>query len=331
MSQTKKEKSNNSLASLIKVLILLILFGIFAVKVYAGVKLTGDILDKREMLSEQAELTEEDRALIKEWDDIMLDRLVNYGMTLVWFTIVFLCVAKVGPVQKAGRHITKEEAQLIAKELDEGYRKSGVFVDKGEDDDDDSEILPDTLDIPKLKSAKLLDNMIEITWEEVPYADGYTVYRKTEDTKWKKIGRTSMGNTVYQDYALKANTRYIYSVKAFLISEDKRIVSRKDTLGLDVLSGKGNLPDVPEIFAIEEGGKRGIGWKPVKGARAYRVFRSRTGRKWKQIARIPASEGCKYFVQDNLLGDAYKYAVSAAISINKHPVVGEHDKDGIIL
>lgn len=314
-----------------KAIILLILLCAFSFTVYKDIKITNDTMNTRAELKAEGHLSKEEKKLIDEWYVVRKKRIMNYGMTIVWYVIVFSVVLSVGPARQKTKRVSKAEAKQIMMSLEEEYRRKGIYVDKNDEEEEEIELLPDSLDTPRMISAEFKDDAIEVVWEPVLYADGYTIYRKTTDSKWKRIGRAAVGNTSYMDYALRSNVKYIYSVKAFLISEDKRIISKKDPLGKEAVSRADNMPDIPEIFAVEESGKKGIGWKPIDGARTYRVFRTRNGKKWKQIARVLASEDCKYFVEDNLVGERYRYAVSAAVLVNKHPVIGEHDENGIVL
>lgn len=69
---------------------------------------------------------------------------------------------------------------------------------------------------PRLVSAKCSDENVVIKWKELTGADGYYVYRKTEDTKWKRIGNVESETTVsYKDTSAPSKTKCTYTVKAY--------------------------------------------------------------------------------------------------------------------
>ncbi len=68
---------------------------------------------------------------------------------------------------------------------------------------------------PTLKSTSTNTSSVKVTWSKVSGAKGYYVYRKVSG-KWKKIATIKSGNTVsYTNKKLKANTSYVYTVRAY--------------------------------------------------------------------------------------------------------------------
>lgn len=90
-----------------------------------------------------------------------------------------------------------------------------------------------SLGTPKLKSlVKEGYTTARLTWEKVPGASGYYVYRKTAGGNWKKLkGQTA---TTYVDKTLHAGTTYTYTVRAALNKGKKQYLSGYDKKGLTV-------------------------------------------------------------------------------------------------
>ena len=68
---------------------------------------------------------------------------------------------------------------------------------------------------PALKSTSTSTSSVKVTWSKVTGSKGYYVYRKVSG-KWQKIATIKSGNTVsYTNKKLKANTSYVYTVRAY--------------------------------------------------------------------------------------------------------------------
>ncbi len=324
--------------SKVKIIVFFVLAAALAYMIYMDVSVSIKATDVKEQL---AGLDNEDKAisdsedasvkeLLEDWEEMKLDRLVNFGMCAVYFIIIFMLVRIVGPAQNKTVRISKKEAASYIEEIEKSYIENDLYVDRT-DDENEIEVLPDVLDTPKLIDARCEGRYIKVRWEEVPEVDGYTIYRKVISGKWKRIGRAINGQTEYDDYAIGDNTKYIYTVKAFLVTEEKRVVSKRDILGVEAVSIKGNLPPVPKIYEVEEDGRKGIGWSRIPDVKSYRIYRRKNDGKWKPVARILATEDNKYFDDSVKQDGTYRYAVSAACLIKKHPVIGEHSEQGISL
>ena len=57
---------------------------------------------------------------------------------------------------------------------------------------------------------------LKLTWEKASKADGYYVYRKNNEGKWKRISTVKSGKTVsYKDTGLTTGKTYVYTVRAY--------------------------------------------------------------------------------------------------------------------
>ena len=84
---------------------------------------------------------------------------------------------------------------------------------------------------------------LRLTWGKVSGASGYTIYRKNSSGKWEWIKTIASGNTTsYTDTGLQYGKKYIYTVKAYHVSGDKRVYSSYDKSGLTAV-----LPKKPDV------------------------------------------------------------------------------------
>ncbi len=72
------------------------------------------------------------------------------------------------------------------------------------------------LKAPTLKEALAVENGINISWDAVSGAKGYTILRKNSDgsTGWSSVGKVKAGVTSFVDTSANIETGYIYSVRS---------------------------------------------------------------------------------------------------------------------
>ncbi len=73
------------------------------------------------------------------------------------------------------------------------------------------------LTIPKGIKEENLNNGIRVSWNSVPDAEGYYIYRKTGNGSWTKISSVSGDKTTYTDKTVKGKNAksFIYAVEAY--------------------------------------------------------------------------------------------------------------------
>lgn len=115
-------------------------------------------------------------------------------------------------------YTVRAAVNMGGKQYLSGYNKTGLSGS------------PD-LATPKLTSlVKTGSNTLRLTWEKVPQASGYYVYRKVPGGSWTKLkGQTA---TTYTDTTVKAGTTYTYTVRAALNKGSKQYLSSYDKTGL---------------------------------------------------------------------------------------------------
>ena len=123
---------------------------------------------------------------------------------------------------------------------------------------------------------------LKISWEEVPYAVEYQVYRSLtgEDGSWSRISTTAK-TSITNSKNMEPGTEYFYKVIALAKmkvanSEYSEIKSAVCTLAKPVVT--------TEYNAAKNGVK--VSWEPVEGAVQYKLYRSLTGKdgSWSRIS-----------------------------------------------
>lgn len=67
----------------------------------------------------------------------------------------------------------------------------------------------------ELKTVANQKSGLSLTWDSVPGAEGYRIYRRTYKGKWQRIGDVNSGDTLtYVDTSAKSGTWYAYRIRA---------------------------------------------------------------------------------------------------------------------
>ena len=92
------------------------------------------------------------------------------------------------------------------------------------------------LNAPKLRRVKRNSaKKATLTWNKVDGANGYVVYRKTNNGSWKAVKRITKGNvTSFTDTKLSKGKKYTYTVRAYCTVDKKNVYSGYDKKGLTV-------------------------------------------------------------------------------------------------
>lgn len=78
------------------------------------------------------------------------------------------------------------------------------------------------------------DSGIILQWEKVAGADGYSVYRKEDDSYWKRLCMLRKNDLEYEDGTVDGQTNYVYTVIAFKDIEGVRYWGTYNVDGLAV-------------------------------------------------------------------------------------------------
>lgn len=278
-------------------------------------------------------LEKKSEKLINTWHKLVKNRYITAGFMGLVFVIICVLVLLVGPAKEASRHIGIKEAEHFVADIEREYQEKQMYVEPSETKADRTaleELLITSLDMPKLREVRLENEGVVVSWDAVRHAQGYSVWRKTEDGKWKKIGKERNGGTSYTDYNIASETLYVYTVKAYAFIGGKRIASSKDPLGKHIYVEKGNVPGIP-VVSVEtnEEGKLCVVWDDVENAQVYRVYRREPGDEWVKIDKVPAGKACCYVDESARAGRLYEYTICAGRFIHKKLVSGAYNPEGV--
>ena len=142
---------------------------------------------------------------------------------------------------------------------------------------------------------------VQLSWTGgVTGAEGYVIYRRTEESKsYTEIGRTS-GNT-YSD-TVSAGIKYYYAVAVYSGSrtEDKCPEVGAMYLAEPAVTGASNITSGVQVK-----------WSQVTGATGYIVYRKGAGKGWARIADIKDGSTVNYTDTTAASGTTYTYTVRA--------------------
>lgn len=172
-----------------------------------------------------------------------------------------------------------------------------------------------SLDTPELVNAQMTRNGISVKWNTVENADGYTLYRKTEDTEWEEIADFKGKVKSFEDTTCKSGEIYSYTVKAY----NGEIESGCDYDGVSAMFL--SIPKLKTASNATKGIK--ITWEKVKGANSYIIGRKTSSTGWVKIAEVEDVDS--YIDKSAKVGTTYTYTVVSVCD----DVKGFYDEDGI--
>ncbi len=161
----------------------------------------------------------------------------------------------------------------------------------------------------KLKTLANSATGPKLTWETLPTATKYNVYRKASgDKSWTYLITLAGAASSYVDTTAKSGTTYTYTVKC----SDGKYVSKYDTKGLTI-----KYLSAPKISVAGTGaaGNALIKWNQVPGATGYYIYRkggNLSDYNWKLVATIKNGKTVSYTDKTATSTDwHYTYTVKA--------------------
>lgn len=167
---------------------------------------------------------------------------------------------------------------------------------------------------PGLVSAEMTLNGISVSWKTVSDAEGYILYRRTENSEWEEIADFKGAVKSYEDKTCKSGNVYYYTVKAYNGAAE----SGYDYDG--VSSVYLNVPKLKSATNAEKGIK--ITWTKV-GATGYIIGRRTASTGYTKIATVKNVDN--YVDKTAKAGTEYGYTVVPVYE----DVKGFYDTDGI--
>ena len=139
---------------------------------------------------------------------------------------------------------------------------------------------------------------VQLSWTGgVTGAEGYVIYRRTEESKsYTEIGRTS-GNT-YSD-TISAGIKYYYTVAVY---SGSRTEGKCPEVGVMYLATPSGLSVSNTIASLT------LKWNAVKGATGYEIYRAGTDGKYSKITTVTSTSYVDTSVKNNT---EYSYKIKA--------------------
>lgn len=158
---------------------------------------------------------------------------------------------------------------------------------------------------PTVKTPKIVQQGIKLSWSKVTGAQGYYVYRKVGNGSWKYYCRTT--KLTYTDKKVSSGKSYAYRVRAY----------RNETFsGYDYDGAKTvflTAPSLKKPTNTTSGVK--VQWNGVAGAKGYNVYRKTANSGWKYLGKTTSL----YFIDKTAsAGKTYTYTVKAYNEFNQH-------------
>ena len=172
-----------------------------------------------------------------------------------------------------------------------------------------------SLDTPKLTSAEMTRKGIKVKWNTVSDAEGYILYRRTENTGWEEIADFKGAIKSVEDKTVKSGETYFYTAKAY----KGELESGCDYDGVSAMFL--SVPELKSAYNVTTGIK--VTWEKVKGANGYIIGRKTGSTGWTKIAEV--KNVSEYIDKKAKAGTTYIYTVVPVCD----DVKGLYDEEGI--
>lgn len=168
---------------------------------------------------------------------------------------------------------------------------------------------------PVLKSAQMTREGILVKWDSVKSAEGYMLYRCTENSGWVQIAEFKGNVTSFTDTTADSGVNYTYTVKAYC----NEVESSCDFEGVSAM-----YLSIPKLTKIGNSAKgMTVKWNKVQGADGYIIGRKTSKTSWTKIAQV--GDVSSYNDKTAKPGTTYTYTVVPV----SDDVKGFYDEAGI--
>lgn len=159
------------------------------------------------------------------------------------------------------------------------------------------------------------ENGITFTWNAVPGAARYRVYRRTAGSDWEIVGRPYENKFV--DTKVKKGFPYLYTARA-LDSKGNTVSDFNSPIKAYIIT------DVPKITDASIGNKGlTLTWGKIRGAEQYRIFK-KVGSSWKTVG-YSDTNSFTYASPDKNVETAYTVR---CVSNNRNSMTSGYDRTG---
>lgn len=173
------------------------------------------------------------------------------------------------------------------------------------------------LPVPVLESATVGSAGITVTWQNIPAAKNYTLYKRTASSKWYEIAEFGAGTVSYTDTSVTNGITYYYTLTA----SRGDIISGYDPQGVSAVFLKGEpklTGAVNDVYGVT------VSWNAVSGSEKYIVYRRTAGASWVKLATV-SGKTLKYTDKTAVGGNTYIYTVASVFGGAR----GLYNKTGI--
>jgi hypothetical protein len=169
------------------------------------------------------------------------------------------------------------------------------------------------LKAPTLNEALAVENGINVSWEALSGAKGYTILRKNLDgsTSWSAVGKVGADVTSFVDESADIEAGYVYSVR----SEATKNKGSYNRTGIDYVELD---KPVAEVKATENNQIK-ISWNESPYATDCEIYCRTVGGEW-VLLDVVDSESLNYLYDLNKYGD-YEFCVRA---VRKDKIFSEY-------
>lgn len=158
-----------------------------------------------------------------------------------------------------------------------------------------------------VKIKLISKNSAVLEWTGDPYADGYILYRSTDENKWTLVKRVSEMKTA--TYGLTENSTYYFRLKAYRnVNGVERCSDYSESVNCPALISN------PTNLSVTQTGKTTVAlkWDPAEGASGYRVYRAENGGQYQIVKTVSEPSTFNYHLSDDV---NYSYRVAALQSV----------------
>lgn len=163
---------------------------------------------------------------------------------------------------------------------------------------------------PKLTNTQSIGyNTIQVNWNQVDGATGYTLYRKTTGKYKKLLDITGKTRTACQDQTAVTGVKYTYTVRAFCKKGD---VIKYSNCG-DAITGTAYPAQVvPVAVKSLNYNSTEVMWKTVEGASGYKIYHKKaTDKSYKLLGTALGKNNVRCIDSNTECGVDYCYTIKA--------------------
>ena len=172
----------------------------------------------------------------------------------------------------------------------------------------DAQMITKSVGIPVILSVQNSENNgLTVSWERLPEADGYVIYRRAAgDSGYKRVKVAKAADTVWQDTKVEAGTKYYYKMKAYCLTAGAKNYGK-----VSATKSRWTASAAPgDMTASQDGnGTVTLNWTATKGTTSYRIYRAGADGVYNRIAT--GVKTCSYTDAELTMGQTYSYQIEA--------------------